>query len=126
MNLTLRAFKNEDDYWRMREFLRQVMVLNGLRELSWHVARLDYWWWFANPHLEKFDPQESIFLWEAKDGRLAAALNPEGHGQAFLQIHPEFAAPKLLEEMIAVAEERLAVPTEEGGCKVWNMPVQGK
>ena len=62
MKLTMRSYRDEEDYWRIREFLRQVMVLNGRREFSWHVARLDYWWWFCNVDLEKIDPHESIFL----------------------------------------------------------------
>lgn len=42
MKLTLRSYKNEVDYWRIREFLRQVMLFNNRREFSWHVARWDY------------------------------------------------------------------------------------
>lgn len=53
MKIAMRGYQSEEDYWRIREFLRQVMLLNGRRELSWHVSRLDYWWWFINPHLEK-------------------------------------------------------------------------
>jgi mycothiol synthase len=37
MQLTMRVYQTEDDYWRIREFLRQVLLLNGRRELSWHV-----------------------------------------------------------------------------------------
>ncbi|MEW6400596.1 MAG: hypothetical protein AB1649_02285 [Chloroflexota bacterium] len=42
MKTRKRPYQNEDDYWRIRDFLRQVMISNGRRELSWHVARLDY------------------------------------------------------------------------------------
>jgi mycothiol synthase len=119
VKLTTRSYNNEDDYWRIREFLRQVMIPNHRRELSWHVARLDYWWWFINPDLEKIPPQENIFLWETESGQLAVVLNPEGHGQAFLQIHPEFRTPELDEEMIATAEERLTTIGKDGHRKVW-------
>lgn len=118
MKLSMRPYENEEDYWRMRQFLRQVMVLNGRREYSWHVARLDYWWYFINADLLKIDPAESVFLWESEDGELAAALNPEGRGQAFLQIHPAYCSHELAEAMITVAEERLAVE-KEGVRKVW-------
>jgi hypothetical protein len=40
-----RAFAGEDDYWRIREFLREVFRLNGGRELSWQPYRLDYTRW---------------------------------------------------------------------------------
>lgn len=118
MGLIMRSYQNEDDYWRIREFLREVMLLNNRRELSWHVARLDYWWWFANPDLEKISLSDSIFIWETEAGQIAAVLNPEGHGHAFPQIHPAFRTSEIEEEMITVAEERLAITGEDGGQKL--------
>jgi mycothiol synthase len=114
MKLICRSYQTEDDYWRIREFLRQVMLRNDLRELSWHVARWDYWWWFANADLEKIPPEENIFIWETDSGQVVAVLNPEGRGQAFLQIHPDFRTAEIEDEMSAVAEERLSVTDENG------------
>lgn len=119
MTLSMRTYQDEEDYWRIREFLRQVMLLNERRELSWHVARLDYWWWFANPHLEKIPLAENVFIWETKSGQIAAVLNPEGHGQAFLQVHPDYRTDELGEEMISLAEERLATTGKDGRRKLW-------
>ncbi len=31
-----------------------------------------------------------MYVWEAADGRIAAALNPESAGQAFLRVDPAF------------------------------------
>lgn len=107
MKLTTHPYKSENDYWRIREFLRLVMLLNNRSELSWHVARWDYWIWFANPDIEKTSLEENVFIWETEAGQIAAVLNPEGHGHAFPQVHPDFRTPELDEEMIAVAEERL-------------------
>lgn len=64
MKLHRQVYKNNEDYWRMRQFLRQVMLRNARREFSWHVARLNYGWWFINTSIEKFVPEESIFIWE--------------------------------------------------------------
>jgi mycothiol synthase len=114
MKCRLRPYQTEEDYWRIREFLRQVMILNDLHEYSWHVARLDYWWWFCNPYLEKIDPEENVFIWETEGGQIAGVLNPEGRGQAFLHTHPVFRTPALDEEMVAVAEESLSVSNPEG------------
>jgi GNAT superfamily N-acetyltransferase len=111
----MRPYQDEEDYWRIREFLRQVMLFNDRRQWSWHVARLDYWWWFANPHLEKIPPAGAIFLWETKAGHIAAVLNPEGHGHAFPQIHPGFLTLELEEQLIAAAEQHLSTP-EQDGC----------
>jgi len=119
MKPTIRFYQNEEDYWRIREFLRQVMILNDRREYCWHVGRFDYWWWFANPDLEKIKPEENIFLWETDDGKIAAVLNPEGRGHAFMQIHPEYNTPELVEEMVAVAEERLITKDKEHLPSVW-------
>jgi len=118
MNLTRRCFESENDYWRIREFLRQVMSLNRRRELSWHVARWDYWWWFANADLEKIPPEEKVFLWETENGQIAAVLNPEGRGQAFLQVHPDFRTAELEGDLLTVAEERLSVTNETGSRRL--------
>ena len=43
MNITQRVFQIENDYWRIRNFPREVFLLNDRLEHSWSVARLDYW-----------------------------------------------------------------------------------
>ncbi|MBE0684282.1 MAG: GNAT family N-acetyltransferase [Anaerolineales bacterium] len=118
MKLTMCSYKNEEDYWRIREFLRQVMLLNNRRELSWHVARWDYWIWFANPDIEKITLEENVFIWETEAGQIAAVLNPEQRGHAFPQIHPDFHTPELDDEMIAVAEEHLTTTDKDGRQKL--------
>lgn len=114
MKLTMRPYRSEDDYWRMRQFLRDVMLLNDLHQHSWHIARLDYWWWFAQPDLEKMNLEEVMFFWETEDGEIAAILNPEGKGQAYLQVHPKYRTPELEEEMIGTAEKNLKHPNRDG------------
>ncbi len=114
MTLNMRPFKDSDDYWKIRDFLRQVMLLNDRREFSWPVARWDYWYWFANPDLEKMSLEECIFIWEDSKDSIAAVLNPEGHGQGFLQISPQHRSIKLVEEMLSTAEKHLARLEEKG------------
>lgn len=118
MKLKMRPYHNEEDYWKMRHFLRDVMLLNDLHQHSWHVARLDYWWWFIQPDIEKIDLSTSIFFWETETGELAAILNPEGKGQAYLQIHPKCRTPELEEEMIVTAETHFKHPNREGKQRV--------
>ncbi len=112
--LAMRPLAGDEDYWRLRELLRRTMVRNDRRQRSWHVARLDYWWWFANPDLEHLDPAAHVFLWETTAGELVAARQPRGAGEAHLQVDPAVASPELDEAMIAVAEERLAIPYPDG------------
>jgi mycothiol synthase len=109
MKLTTRPYQTEDDYRRIRAFLRQVMLLNDVREMSWHVSRLDYWRWHVAANCEgRTSIADCIFLWETADGRLAAVLNQEGAGDVHLQVNPELRTPALEEEMLAVAEAHLA------------------
>ncbi len=39
MQAHLRPFWTENDYWAIRNFLREVFLLNGRREHSWHSVR---------------------------------------------------------------------------------------
>lgn len=114
MILSMKPYEADEDYWHIRDFLRQVILKNGRRELSWHVARLDYWWWFGNPYIEKIKLEEQVFIWETAEEQIGAVLNPEVRGQAFLQLDPDFASPALLEEMVAVAEKHLVVTGKDG------------
>jgi len=119
MKLKLGAYRSEEDYWRIREFLRAVTIANEGRELSWPVMRWDYWKWFANADLEKIPMDENVFLWETEEGEIAAVLNPEGRGQVFLQRHPKFITPELTDEMLATAEQKLNTTGKDGRAKVW-------
>jgi len=114
----MRALAGDDDYWRIRDFLRAVMLRNGSREHAWHVARLDYWWWFGNPDLEHLDPETHVFLWETATGEIRAVLNPESPGQAFLQLHPDHRTPGLVDEMLTLAADRLALAGPDGRSRL--------
>lgn len=118
MKPIMRNYRDENDYWRIRQFLWDVMVANGLRQLSWPVMRLDYWRFFGMINNHPFATlPEIIFLWETPDGQLAAVLNPEDPGSVFMQVHPAFKTKELEEEMITTAEEYLSV-TRNGRQKL--------
>jgi mycothiol synthase len=110
MNLVRRKYRNEEDYWRIRNFLREVFHLNGLRHWSWHVGKLDYWRWHMIDTCQISDPVEDVVqIWE-NEGRIAAVLHPESRGEAFQQIHPGLRTPELEEAMLDVAEEEMVHP----------------
>jgi GNAT superfamily N-acetyltransferase len=121
MRLIMRPYQEEEDAWRIRAFLREVSWLNNRHDRSWNVVRFDYWRWHVNENIEHHRLEEVIFLWETVDGQLAAVLNPEGKGEAFLQVHPGFRTPQLEGEMLEIAEQRLAVPGAAGRrqLRVW-------
>jgi GNAT superfamily N-acetyltransferase len=117
MKLTRRPCQNDADYWRIRDFLREVFLLNDRHELSWQVARLDYWRYFGNESFEHYRLEEVIHFWETPESRIIAVLNPEGRGNAYFQVHPAFRSLELEAEMLSVAEQYLPEP-ENGSRKL--------
>jgi mycothiol synthase len=118
--LSPRRFKTEDDFWRIREFLCEVFLLNDRRMLSWPVFRWDYWRWHGIMNLGDGQLERDVFIWETEAGEIAAVLNPEERGQVFLQILATFKSADLEEQMISYAEQHLQrAPTREGGEVMW-------
>jgi mycothiol synthase len=125
MNATMRRYQDEDDYGRIRDFLRQVFLLNGRRALSWPVARFDYWRWHGIENLGDGRLEEDVFIWETDDGQMAAVLNRESAGMAFLQAHPALRTRELEDEMLATAERHLAISRPGGRRKLWVTTLEG-
>jgi GNAT superfamily N-acetyltransferase len=119
MKLSIRHYQTEDDYNRIRNFLRYVFMQNDRRMLSWPVARLDYWRWHGILNMGDGSLDTGVYLWETTDGQIAAVLNQEGAGQVFLQIHPDFKTVELEEQMITTAEAYLRAPSRRGGQVLW-------
>jgi ribosomal protein S18 acetylase RimI-like enzyme len=105
--LTMRPFTGEDDFWRMRSFLREVFLLNNRLERSWSVPRLDYWHWHFILTCES-DPMERVtFLWETPSGQIAAVLHAIWKGEAYVHIHPRYRSAELENDMFSTAEQQL-------------------
>ena len=119
MKLILRSYKNENDYWRIRNFLRDIFILNERRMLSWPLARLDYWRWHGIMNLNQGQLEKGAYLWETDANQIVAVLNSEGAGQAFLQIHPGYKTKEIEEQMIIQAEDHLRTPGQRGGWVLW-------
>lgn len=113
MTPSLRPYADETDYWRVRQLLREVFLLNRRREFSWSLLRWDYWRWHIQENIFRFNLAEAVFLWEHAD-QLAAVLNADNPGEAFLQIHPALVTEDLQAEMLDVAEGRLAATQPDG------------
>ncbi|MBN2004835.1 MAG: GNAT family N-acetyltransferase [Anaerolineae bacterium] len=114
MKLKFRSYQTDDDFWRMREFLRQVFLLNDRRERSWHVARLEYARWHTCINCANVRLEDVAFLWETKDQVVAILMPDGGPGEAHLMVHPTLRTPELEEEMIIVAEKRLSTVDQDG------------
>ena len=103
-----RLYRNEYDYHKIREFLMQMLLLNGRKQVNWHLSRWDYWRWHVNANIFHLKLEEALYLWETEDGELVAILNPDSPGEAFFQIHPRHCTKSLVSEMLDVAEEHLS------------------
>ena len=118
MTLKMRRYQDEIDYWRIREFLRRVFQLNNRRELSWQAYRFDYWRWHGIENLGHGQLEKNVFIWETGQGEFAAVLNSEGPGYAYFQVDPGFRTQELEIEMLAIAEEKLAVKKSDGRSRL--------
>jgi mycothiol synthase len=113
MKPTLRNYQNENDYWRIRDFLREVSILNDRHDYSWSLLRWDYWVWHVNMNIFHLKLENTICLWET-DGQIVAMLNPDSPGEAFFQVHPSYHRQEILSEMLEEAERRLPKQREDG------------
>ena len=121
MNTTVRPYQTEEDFWRMREFLRRVYLLNGRRPYSWHVCRLEYARWHTLINIAELTLADVATLWE-DNGELVAFVMPDGRrGEAHLCVDPTRRTLALEEEMLDVAEEQLPERQADGAHKltVW-------
>jgi GNAT superfamily N-acetyltransferase len=123
MKFILTRCQTEGDFWRIRNFLREVFLLNGRIEDSWHVARLDYWRWHFIDTCEMFKSfQDVMVTWQTGDGNLAAVLHPICHDEVRLHIHPAYRTPELEDEAFAYAEEHFSDYIQDGR-KCLYMPI---
>ena len=109
MKPTIRRYQSEEDYWCIREFLREVSILNDRHDFSWSLLRWDYWRWHVNENIFHFKLEDVVTLWEAS-GRIVAMLNPDTAGEAFFQVHPSYHGAELFSEMLDAAEQKLPNP----------------
>ncbi len=115
MILTMQPYQNEEDFWRIRNFLREVFLLNSRLEHSWNVVRFDYWRWHIVTNCGHGESiEKATMLWETEDGQLAAVLTNFGGGELRLHVHPRFRTAALEEEMLACAEARYFTTANDG------------
>lgn len=114
MKLFMRKYQEDLDDEKIREFLQKIFILNQRREINWTSNRWEYWRWHINGNIFQFDLGAAIFIWQNEMGEIVAVLNPEGSGDAFLQIHPDYKSRELEIEMISIAETQFAATQPDG------------
>lgn len=113
MKPTMRNYQTEEDYWCIREFLREVSILNDRHDFAWSLLRWDYWRWHVNENIYHLKLEDVVTPWEA-DGHIVAVLNADCPGEAFFQIHPAYHGLELISEMLDVAEQKLPNKKDDG------------
>jgi mycothiol synthase len=106
-----RPYYEDADFWRVRELLLETYPITP-PDFNWEVRRWDGSR-FHHPEA-RWDPywEGRVRLWETEEGRLVGAVHPDGAGNAFLQLHPDWR--HLEDEMVAWAEEHIGAPTQDG------------
>jgi mycothiol synthase len=123
MALRMRSYQTEEDYFLIRNFLREVFLINNRLECSWHVSRLDYWRWHLILNCHYCDPIEKVTtIWENEDGGIAGVLHPLGEGEIRLHVHPEYRSQAMEDAILTHAEEHLSYRTQPGKNTVY-LPV---
>lgn len=121
MDLIQRGYQTYDDFWRIRQFLRDSFLANQRHELTWQAFRFDYWYWHVNSNLDQAQVEGMIDLWETPQGEIAAVLTPEGRLDYHLQIHPDHRSTELEAAMIqaAVNKQQQAESTDRRRLLIW-------
>jgi mycothiol synthase len=113
--MNFRNYNSEEDYWRIRNYLREVFLLNERLEHSWHVARLDYWRWHMILNCRVCESIEKVTtIWKTEEKQIAGVLHPIGQGEIRLHVHPHFRSAALENEMLMQAEVQLPARMENG------------
>lgn len=122
MKLIRRNYCSED-FNRIRCFLSDTLILHDYIQRSWHVARWDYWRWHALENITHAKLEDVVRIWETRDGKIVAVLHPEGSGEAFFEVLPEYLSSSLVNEMIIEAEKTLSEKIKNGkkSLTIWTM-----
>lgn len=112
MQVTARALRDEDDFWRMRELLSATFPITPIG-LNWDVRRLDGKRFYEADLAANRLQARPVQLWETAGGELVGYVLAESRDDAHIQIHPDFR--HLEPEMVAWAEDHLGAAAEGGG-----------
>jgi mycothiol synthase len=122
MKPTMRNYQTEEDYWCIREFLREVSLHtpapdagagDNRHDFSWSLLRWDYWRWHVNENIFHLKLEDVITLWES-NGQVVGMVNPDTPGEAFFQVHPAFREDVSMCGMLDVAESKLPKTNDDG------------
>ncbi|NDJ79289.1 MAG: GNAT family N-acetyltransferase [Chloroflexi bacterium] len=109
--ITARPVQSEADWWRVRDLLIETYPITP-PDLNWEIRRWEGWRFYGEDRIKQARWTQETCLWETAGGKLVGAVHPEYRGDAFLELHPDYR--HIEEDMIAWAEEHLALPNDGG------------
>lgn len=118
MCISARPYQGDEDYQRMRALLVESFGITR-RLHNWDLPRLDGWRFVHHGCSGTENDrqwQADVRLWETGAGRLVGVVFSDAPGVVQLQIHPDYRG--IEDEVVAWAEENLAVLTEDGRRRV--------
>lgn len=115
-----RPYANDDDFWRVRSLAIETLATTP-PDFNWDIRHWDGER-FHNADLRwKPEWSERARLWETVGGKLVGVAHADGGGSFCLQLHPDYR--QIEEEMLAWAEEQLALPTADGRLREVSIAV---
>lgn len=103
--ISSRPYQHNEDFWRVRNLLIATYPITPTG-FNWEIRRWDGWNTHRTPD-ELSDLGNRVRLWETEASELVGAAHPEGAGDVFLEIHPDYR--EIEPEMLAWAEANLSV-----------------
>lgn len=115
-----RPLRDDVDVRRVRDLLVETHPITA-PGFNWEVRRWDGWRFYRPTPTWEPAWESQVQLWETSSGHLIGAVNPEGSGDAHLQVHPRY-RHLIEDDMLAWAEAHLA-RAEAGGGRLLTIVV---
>jgi GNAT superfamily N-acetyltransferase len=116
--IVARPLQNDEDWWRVRRLLIDTYPITPL-DFNWEIRRWDGGRFHDEDRISDPSWTSQIHLWETEGGQLVGAVHPEYRGDANLELHPDYR--HIENDMLAWAEEHLAIPTDDGQQRQLHM-----
>jgi len=110
----------DEEYWQIRDFLREVWRLTNDKTLNWNIARLDYFRWHVFGNCYEKNLLDYLHICE-NDARIIAVLISDSPGGYMLQVHPNFYQAELFDALLQYYDT-VIVPGES--IKRGHIPVE--
>jgi mycothiol synthase len=108
-----RPYAGDSDWWAIRALLVDTRPRTP-HGWNWDIRRWDGWRFHRAVPLDDAEMAATIGVWANHEGRVVAAIHPEGAADAYLELDPEYRNRE--PEMVAWAEQRLAAEGSNGRC----------